>query len=77
VISSLGRVSVDDLLRWRELVIRNRALELNPGVFTQEETLALVEEKLLAERDFVLAYDIDDTREWLVSPRDGTIYYTD
>jgi hypothetical protein len=73
----MGKLTPEELVDWRDVCVRQQAIELNPRAFSQRETLDLVERKFAMVTMLEHVYALDTTREWQISPYDGTIYYPD
>lgn len=71
----IGKLTEGELTRWRALCARQEGVEKNPRVYSKEDTEAVVLSYYRMCDEIARAYDIDDSRNWKVSPFTGVIYY--
>lgn len=71
----VGRISAEDLARWRQICARRSAYQVSPTAFSATEIeqteMALI--RLMSE--IVECYGLDDSRAWHVSQYTGMIFY--
>ena len=70
----LAQMDREDLLRWRMVVVRFHALQLNPGVYSQRETEEILRDKLSLEIEFASKYDLPPDQDWHLDPISGVVY---
>lgn len=70
-----GVLGSEDLSRWQVIHGRRMAVEANPTAYSANETEAAIVAAFRFRGEIVGRFEIDDTREWVISPYTGTIYY--
>ena len=73
----VGQLLDEDLLRWRRVITRWRAVELNPTAFSQNETEQIVGERASLTGELLKRYEVDDSKNWALSESTGLIYYSE
>ena len=72
-----GRLSGEDLVRWRQLSARTEAIEVAPQAYSAREIEETFMRKFVMLGEFEQTYELDGARRYSVSVSDGTIVYGD
>ena len=70
-----GKISSEDFSRLLLIESRHGALEKNPHVFSQAESIEVLRNYYDFIREVVERYEIDESREWSLSKYSGAITY--
>lgn len=71
----LGKLGSEDLARWQAINSRRLGLEENPTAYSANETETIILANFRFRGEISERFEVDDTREWVISPYTGTIYY--
>lgn len=69
----VGRLAGDALEEFRAVATRYEALHVNPGVFSQAETIDIIREYWTALGRILTDFGVDPAAEWNVSPVTGQV----
>ena len=69
------KLTEDELTRYRYACCERDALNDNPRAFTKEQSVEAHRRYSEAAQEIALAYEIDTSKAWRVSPIDGAIWY--
>ena len=75
--STIGRLTTEDLARWRILCARQEAINHRPDTWSRAEIESHMLEYYRFLGEIAAQFDIDDSRDWRVSAWTGVVYYTD
>lgn len=75
MIEIIGKLSGEDLQRFRAVEVRRRALERNPDAYSAAETEQIVLSEIRMDAEIADRHAIDPRRHWMVSAVDGTVAY--
>lgn len=73
----IGTLSAEDLARWRILAARQEALNARPEAWSRSEIEAHALEHYRFRAEIAAKFEIDDTRDWRISPWTGVVFYAD
>ena len=69
----IGRLYGDALEEYREIAARYEALRINPGVFSQAESVKIVRDYYAILGRIIHDFGVDPASQWSVQPTTGTI----
>ncbi len=75
IVEQIGTIDSEFLALWRNNCAKVRALEMNPDVFSQQESIDVFMERWRFEQRLHDEFGLDDTRDWICSPIAGLVYY--
>ena len=73
----VGKLSSEDLLKWRRITVRFEAVKLHPRAYSQNEVERVLGEYINFMGEIAERFRIEDTRDWDVTTHCGTVFYVE
>lgn len=73
--AAIATLAPEELIRWRMNSSRLRAIENGASGYSKEDVEQAYFERYRLGQEFVERYDINDCRDWDISPYTGVCFY--